>query len=60
MTNLKPNMDEKDLAGHFTKYGDIVAIIHKGQYAFIEFAEASCAEDAVRESATNEALEMKV
>ena len=44
-------MQEKDLAEQFTRFGDIVNIIHRGCYAFIEFSEAECAEECVREMA---------
>jgi hypothetical protein len=46
----------KDLAEEFTRFGDIIAIIHKGNYAFIDFAEPASAEKAVHQMSRNNFL----
>ena len=46
---MPPNTDEKLLEGLFSKYGDIVSVAHKGNYAFVEFALAEDAEVAIKE-----------
>jgi hypothetical protein len=53
-------MHEKDLAEMFTKFGDIVNIIYKGCYAFIEFAEVDCAEECVREMSKEKESDLQV
>ena len=51
MTGLTPEINEQDLADLFTKFGDIVDIVHKGHYAFVEYSETSYANEAVTEMA---------
>lgn len=49
VSNMPNNCDERQLTEMFARYGDIVAITHKGSYAFIEFAEPGMADDAISE-----------
>ena len=59
--NLRPHTDEfkvKDLAEEFTRFGDIVSIIHKGNYAFIDYAEPISAEKAVHGMCRNNFLQV--
>ena len=60
VTGLKQSMHEKDLAEMFTKFGDIVNIIYKGCYAFIEFADVDCAEECVREMSKEKESDLQV
>jgi hypothetical protein len=46
---MKSTTDERELSEIFMRYGEIVHIVHKGSYAFIEFAETGCAEEAIKD-----------
>ena len=46
---MKSTTDERELSKIFMRYGEIVHIVHKGSYAFIEFAEPGCAEEAIKD-----------
>ena len=46
---MPSNCDERQLTEMFGRYGDIIAITHKGSYAFIEYAEPGMADDAISE-----------
>ena len=41
--------DEKKLSDMFNKFGEIISVTHKGNYAFIEFTKAEMADEAIRE-----------
>ena len=49
VSNMPADCDERKLTEIFSRYGDILAITHKGTYAFIEYAEANMATDAIME-----------
>lgn len=49
VSNMPGNCDERQLTEMFGRYGDIIAITHKGSYAFIEYAEPGMADDAISE-----------
>ena len=46
---MKSTTDERELSEIFMRYGEIVNIVHKGSYAFIEFSEPGCAEEAIKD-----------
>lgn len=56
---MKSTTDERELSECFMRFGEIVNIVHKGSYAFIEFAEPGCAEEAIKEMSTKQS-EFKV
>ncbi len=49
VTNMKSTTDERELSQVFMRFGEIVSIVHKGSYAFIEYAEPGCADEAIKE-----------
>lgn len=40
VSNMPPNTDENKLAEIFGKFGKIVDLVHKGNFAFVEFEKA--------------------
>lgn len=46
---MPPNTDEKKLSEIFGKYGKIVDLVHKGNFAFVEFEKAEMADEAIME-----------
>jgi RNA recognition motif-containing protein len=59
ITNMKGTTDERELSEIFMRFGEIVSIVHKGSYAFIEYAETGCAEEAIKEMSQSKS-ELKV
>ena len=49
VSNMPPNTDEKKLSEIFGKYGKIVDLVHKGNFAFVEFEKAEMADEAIME-----------
>ena len=49
VSNMPSNCDERQLTEIFGRYGDIVAITHKGTFAFVEFSDPRMADDAIAE-----------
>ena len=49
VSNMPSDCDERRLTEIFSRYGEILAITHKGTYAFVEFTEANMATDAIME-----------
>ena len=58
VSNMKPSTDERALSEMFMRFGDITQITHKGSYAFVEFADAQCALEAIKEM--SQSSEMRV
>ena len=49
VTNMPPGTDENKLTQIFGPFGEIIAITHKGTYAFVEFTEPNAATDTIAE-----------
>ena len=56
---MPSDCNERRLTEIFGRFGEIIAITHKGTFAFVEFVEPSMADDAVNEM-TNSGSSMRV